>query len=322
MAKILVLTDLAPDDYAWKGAVAWQIILSLVQIQHEVRVLTLRENRNIPFTHPLLTVVQPVRSWRIEQLPQLLQALFSFKPDVIQTIGLGSSSLWPSLSVWPALTQVARLLPRLRRISTLFDEQDCRPKDPAFAWHKQADIVTVFSQRHQARLESRLQRSTQLLPFEAPPLLQCKTGEAPASTPQYVVVPAPVSEWQSFEIGLDMLNAFYQAHPTTQIHILGGWGDCTALQRKRGWQILAPAAQHLHMREDMGLQDFLTELRMADTLWLEVLPQESWSYLLALFIGRQLDKRLYLPSEWTPSLTPGSIANSLSRLYVEPGFRN
>jgi len=325
VARVLVLTDLSADDQSWKGPVAWQIILSLVQSQHEVRVLMPRSNQEIPFTHPLLTVVQPVTSWRLDQLPSLLRAVIQFRPDILQTFAPMASQTWPAMTVWPFLTRMAQLTPRLRRVSTLFDEHDCRLKDGSYEWHRSADVITLFSQRHQARLESRIHRATHLLPLELPsPHVQLTstarevgpTAEA-ESTPRRVLVPAPVSEWRFHSTGLEMLVAFQQRHPECETYVLGGWGSWTPHERKIGWKILEPIGSRVHLVEDLRWSAFRQELSKADTVWMETLSQESWRYLLTLHLARQENRRLFLPSEWTPSLTGGSTANFLSRLYAE-----
>jgi hypothetical protein len=99
---------------------------------------------------------------------------------------------------------------------------------------------------------------------------------------------------------------------------MGGWGNWDSHQRKEGWRVLEPIASSVHIIDDLTWARFQEELARADALWLEVLAQESWRYLLSTMLGRERGLRLFLPSEWTPSLTGGSTANSLSRLYAGP----
>lgn len=310
MARVLVLTDLNPQDTQWKGAVSWRIIQSLAESQHEVLVVTPLALENITLTHSRLTVTRPISSWRADQMIPLSRVLLRFRPQVIHTFALEPSRMWPNLTLWPYLTALTKMVPKLRRISTLFDEADAPLGHPGFEWHQTADAVTVFCERHRARLEARLKRSIQVVPLEEMPEIAMEPVVG------RVLVPAAVSEWTHPETGLQLLAGFCERHPEARPYILGGWGDWTALQRKEGWRLLEKVSERVHMSEELPLAEFSGELRASSALWLEPLAQDSWRYLLSSHLARQMNKQVYLPNEWSPALTRGSTANSLSRLYL------
>jgi hypothetical protein len=145
-------------------------------------------------------------------------------------------------------------------------------------------------------------------------------GEVKSTSPDAparVLIPAPVSEWRFPQTGLEMLLGFHRRNPNCEIHIMGGWGSWTAHEKKQAWQTLESIISHVHIIDDLTWTRFQQELSCSDTLWLEPLAQESWRYLLSVMLGKEQGLKMYLPSEWTPTLTHGSTANSLSRLYAE-----
>jgi hypothetical protein len=330
MARVLVFTDRDADDADWKGALSWRIILSLAESQHEVMVATPLPTERVPFTHPRLTVTRPLTSWRADQILPLTRAFLTFRPQAVQTFALAPSVRYSALSLWPYLSGMCKMFPNMRRVSTLFDENDCHPGDAGFVWHQQADAVTVFCERHRARIEPRLKRTVHVVPMEntisTGPEPELERDLNPAThveplTVLRVLIPAPVSEWNYPESGLALLADFCARYPDHEVQILGGWGDWSPSQRKAGWLTLEKVSARVHLRDAPSLAQFTEALTGAQALWLEPLKQDSWRYLLAAQLGRQMNKHLFTPNSWTPSVTWGSTANSLSRLYLQPGAR-
>ena len=310
MSRVLVFTDRDSEDRGWKGALIWQIILSLAESQHEVLVATPLESGRTAVTHPRLTVTRPVTSWRADQIVPLTRLLFTYQPQVIQTFALKTSRLWPALSVWPYLQGLCRTMPHVQRISTLFDEDDAITTDASFRWHQSANAVTVFSEHQRARCEHRFGRQVLVVPMEITPITK------PPSPLRGVVVPAPVSEWHDPEGGLMRLARLCTEEQSYDVHILGGWGDWTARERKQGWLRLQKVAERVHFHPDFSLSEFATIAQTAERLWLEPLHQSSWRYLLATTLGTQYERKMTLPGAWVPSVSAGSTANSLSRIYL------
>ncbi len=313
MGRVLVFTDRAPEDGSWKGALIWQIILSLAESQHEVLVASPLEG--LTLTHPRLTLTRPVNSWRADQILPLSRLLLSWQPQVIQTFALAPSRLWPSLTVWPYLMGMLKALPHIQRVSTLFDEDDIEAGSASFLWHRSAQAVTVFSERQRTRAEVRLGRKVSLVPLETPPV-------AAAHLNSGVVVPAPVSEWANPDLGLQRLARFCAEDLSRQVHVLGGWGDWTAARRKRGWITIQEAAERIHFHPNFDYHSFSGCIRSSEALWLEPLRPDSWRFLLATHLGAEHGRKMILPGVWAPTVTPGSTANSLSRIYVGMGSQN
>lgn len=312
MSRVLVFTDRDSEDSGWKGALIWQTILGLAESQHEVMVASPLESDRAGFTHPRLTVTRPVTSWRADQIVPLTRLLFTYQPQVIQTFALKTSAFWPALSVWPYLQGLCRTMPHLQRISTLFDEDDAATADATFRWHQSAHTVTVFSEHQRARCEQRFGRQAIVVPMEITPLI------AQSSPLSGVIVPAPVSEWHDPQGGLLRLARFCGEDQSLNVHILGGWGDWTARQRKQGWICLQKVAERVRFHPDFSFNEFATIAQTAERLWLEPLRQDSWRYLLATTLGAKYGRKMTLPGGWTPSVNAGSTANSLARIYLKP----
>jgi hypothetical protein len=311
MARIMTLTDCAPDDTGWKGAISWRIIQALAESHHEVLVLTTLDLERIQLTHPRLTVTRPIQTWRVDQLPKLTKILLTYKPQIIHTFALTPSRLWPALTIWPYFNSICALIPGLKRVATLFDAQDASASDPAYKWLEGSKPITVFSEEHRAALSRQLDRSIEVVPLD----LESDTGDTKSVVNARILIPAAVSEWQDPHQGLRHLVEYLLRRPETSAQIVGGWGDLPHSERKVGWQILEGVAARVMMLEHLSLKRFLPELEASDELWLEPLRRDSWKFLLCMRLAQQMHKRLFVSSPITLALPSGSTANSLSRLY-------
>jgi hypothetical protein len=219
MARLLVLTDRPPNDADWKGALTWRIILALAESHHEVLVLTPVPLAEIPTTHPRLTVVNPVGSWRVDQFPKMARVFLSYQPQVVHSFAFRPSRLWSTLSVWPMLHALSVMLPGAARFSTFFDPSDCSKADEI--WHRGSARITVFSEEHRAPVAALLGRPVDVVPLD---LEQLGDMGAQAAGSGRVLVPAAVSDWENPSSGLDHLAAFLRRHPENSVHVIGGWG--------------------------------------------------------------------------------------------------
>jgi|GEM_PF-5031255 len=309
MARVLVLTDRHPLDPDWKGAVAWNLILSLSESQHQVLVLTTQDPETIPISHPRLTIARPAKSWDARQLPKFLQGILLFRPEVIHTFAVKPSRLWKGLSIWPYLHTACRLIPGLQRFSTVFESSDLPENDPSWAWHMGSRRTVVFSGEQKLAMENR-NRSAEVSPLEieAPTEFDDEEPGVP-----YILVPAPVSEWNNPQRDLLMLARHLEQNPDLHAHVSGGWGDWPTSSRRIAWSKMMPVADRLHMLEPLSLPQVVREARRARSLWCEPLVQDSWRSLLAA----QLARALNVPAQGgRPALDQGSTANFLSRLFA------
>lgn len=309
MARVLVLTDRHPLDPDWKGAVAWKLILALSEAQHQVLVLTTLNPDSISITHPRLTIARPAKTWDARQLPKFLQGILLFKPEVIHTFALKPSRLWKTLTVWPYLHGACRVLPGLKRYSTVFETGDLPEGDPSWAWHLGSRRTVVFSEEQKRSLEN-LNRSAEVSPLELEAPAGIKT--APPEDP-YVLVPAPVGEWTHPQRDLLLLTRYLEDHPGTHARVAGGWGDWPASSRRIAWSKMMAIAPRLHLLEPLTLPQLMSEAAGAETLWCEPLDPDSWRGLLAAELARALN----VPKRGgRPALPPGSSTNFLSRLFA------
>ncbi|MGE4132523.1 MAG: hypothetical protein AB7F86_12845 [Bdellovibrionales bacterium] len=279
MAKILAIVDREPPDPDWKGAFAWQSILSLAESQHEVLVMTTAKPEVLEISHPRLTIARPCESWSLRATWPVLQTVLSFQPQIIHTFALKPpSSSWNS--IWPLIQSLGQALPAVRTYSTRFDEFDFAPFSPAEP------------------------------PIEWPSPLD---ESAARWEPKRVLIPAPVSEWQSFSLDLLMLADFLEQHTEWEAEIIGGWGDLNLLARREGWQWLGPSASRVRMSEPLGLTQFCQKLAGASALWLRGLDPRQWRSRISGHLATELNIPVLGPLD---TLSLGSTSNYLSRLYL------
>lgn len=312
MARVLVLTDRPVHDSEWKGFYIWNVILSLAESQHEVLVLTTLDPSEINVSHPRLQIAQPASHWRVDQLTKWTQAIMQFRPEIVHTFALNPQNLWSGLTVWPYLYGVLQAFPRVRRISTFFDEDDISLSSTGF-WHTGADQWTLFMPSSEDLAKSCYKGPIDLAPLEL------NTPEenlpAPSESRRVVVIPAPVSEWVHPQLDLFLLNDFLERSPQTEVHIVGGWGTTSLLDRKTGWQSLSPHVHRVQMLGEHTPAQFMKTLSRSHGIWLGALSPKKWKHFLSAQLAHQM--RLPVFGGVVP-LVSGSTANFLSRLYSTP----
>lgn len=312
MAKLAVLTDRQPDDTDWKGAFIWRLILSLAESQHEVLVLTTQDPMEIPITHPLLTIAQPAESWRLDKLPKWAQALIQFRPEIIHTFALQPQRTWSQLTIWPYLHSALTAFPQVRRFSTLFDLEDMDSRDSSWIWHQGSQSLSVFSTEHKKEARSVFASSIEVAPLE----LEIPDHFFVKEDQNYLLIPAPVSEWVAPNEDLTLLARELEREPELRAKIVGGWGDCLASERRRGWEILSAVAGQVQMLDPVPFPGLVQLTAQATALWLRTLAPHSWRANLTRQVAESLGKKVYGPQQ---ERLMGSTANFISRLYTLPG---
>jgi hypothetical protein len=274
---LAVIVDRPPDDPEWKGAIAWNIILSLAESQHEVLALTTCDLSEIEISHPRLNMARPAPSFSLRHLPKWLRAIFQFQPEVIHTFALKLQGP-RALTVWPLLESGLSVMPRVRRFSTALSDSDLLPFPAVSA------------------------------PFELP------SGTATGEKSSTVLIPAAVSEWPRWQESLLLLNEFLMSNRELHVEILGGWGDLPLSDRRNGWQMLENVVQQVHMRDALSFTEFIEAARVSGGIWLRSLPSNSWRALVATYTAKELGLPTWGD---LPELKTGSTANFLSRLYSQ-----
>lgn len=318
MARLAVLTDRLPSDTDWKGAHIWRLILALAESHHEVTVFTPLDPALIDCEHPRLNIARPADSWRLDRLLPWLQALMSFKPEVIHTFAPRPNSTWPTLTIWPYLNSAFQMLPDVQRVCTLFEAADLTEARAAGPWLKGAHRWTLFSQSHRAALGTTFRGDIEIAPIEnhwpalssiddAKNLNQTGEGE------RHILIPAPVSTWRQPAVDLCLLADFLQHNKEVNVEILGGWGAMTSAQKREGWEILSSVTHQIRLSpltDFTGLQKKIAE---ADAIWLRTLAPETWVCFVSQQLAEQYQKPVYGVKM---QLTGGSTANFMSRLYT------
>lgn len=309
MARVLILTDRHPEDADWKGAMAWSLIRSLCESQHQVLVLTTLDPESISISHPRLTLARPAPSWAVSHLPQFIQAIMLFNPDVIHTFALKPSRLWKNLTLWPYLNVGCRILPRAKRFSIVFEASDLSAEDASLVWLQGSEQTVVFSPEHKAALAEKLGPSIEISPFE----IDMRPEHSREKDHPFILVPAPVGEWRNPQRDLLMLAKHLSENPDLHAYIAEGWGDWPASSRRQAWAKMMNIADRLHMLEPMTFSGLLSQAARAQALWCEPLLKDSWRDLIASHVSQSLNIPAY---GLRPALAMGSTANFLSRLFA------
>lgn len=311
MARVAVLTDRTAQDPSWKGAYIWQTIGHLAESQHEVIVFTTGDLDQIPITHPRLSVARPAPNFHVDRLKPWSQALIQFRPEVIHTFALNESAVWPSLTVWPYLDALCRVLPGVKRFSTLFEIEDF---STASSWHLGSQAWTVFSVLHAASAKALYSGRVELAPIDELKPLSSFADDAEMDRVD-LLIPAPVSQWQSPLRDLQKLANKLAQNPALTVCILGGWGELPLRERRQGWGELASVAARVRMTDGASLLHFLKHAKSASQLMLETLDPESWRTLLSRQMAVQIGLE-YVGDRMGPVAPMGSTANFLSRIYL------
>lgn len=311
MARVAVLTDRLPNDPSWKGAYTWEIIRGLVESQHEVAVFTTADPDRIPLVHPRLTVARPASTFTAEKMPRWSRALLSHQPQVVHTFALQPSTLWPALTIWPYMDALCKIVPGLKRVTTMFESSDFSDRAAVHPWYVGSDAWTVFSPDQEISARDVFPGRIDLAPLED---LIDGAREGHFEEIGYTFVPAPVSEWSNAVHGLWRLADDVHRRPETTVYINGGWGDLGLQARRRGWNILREIADRVRLIEEQPLPRFIDRARAASRLWVESLDPRSWRHIMSVRIARHLNKEM-VGGPVAPALASGSTANFLSRVY-------
>ncbi len=346
MARLLVFADREPGDAEWKGSVVWDTIQSLAEAHHEVLALTPLDLSLLEsVSHPRLTLAQPAPSFGLRYMGRWLRAILQFQPQIVHTFALrgdrppdtgGSmrksdmngrrefSGVWASalrladqVSAWPAMVQSLNAFPGVQRWSTVLDERDFAPfrvvRSPlelrVLGARSGSDEERAAGDESHEWLDSLpqdLSDSTSGLvsPSDHSPLFPFAN---------YLVIPAPVSEWSRPQVDLLMLVDFLENNADIGACVVGGWGDWDLRQRRDGWNLLGALSARVHLTAPMNLDGLASLAQMSRGLWLRPLAPSSWRAIVA----HRLADTFSLPTHGTParSLPSGSTANFLSRLY-------
>ena len=301
MARVAVLIDRAPGDPDWKGGAAWTIINALSESQHDVQVFTPLNPDRLGVIHPRVNVARPAKNFALTTMVSWGRALAQYQPDVIHTFA-PHSARFPKLTIWPYLEGLAPVLPRARRLVTLFDASDVSRDHVAARWvggHARwsvfdPDLTLSDDHRHEF---DRL-NVDDVLPAPAPVPADPTAETAPT------LVPAPLSEWVDVDRAVANLASALRDDPNLRVRIIGGWGDTPPSERRRVWTTLGDLGARVHLGEALSLAEFVRDARAAQGLWTEALRPGSWRALVAARVraGRS-----------------GDTINQLSRIYSTAG---
>ncbi len=111
MARIAFFTESLPPAGDVIGRFAWDLIYSLADQQHDIRVFStyVSERQELPASHSRIEIVRPFRRWGITELPKIVPSLLAFRPEVMHVIQ-------PHREALRGLTNAMELLPAMKPV--------------------------------------------------------------------------------------------------------------------------------------------------------------------------------------------------------------
>ena len=264
MARIAFFTEKLPPDQDPVAGFAYDLIRSLADQSHEIRVYsTYRPGEELPPPHPRIEILRPFKNWSWLEVPGLLPLLFDFRPEVMHFIQPRSEALRGLTNAMSAITGFVPLLGRPAVVSSFYD---FRKRDVAQnrLLLGASDVVTVSnepqsklledfiratsfkSSRPQTRPQARRQPTEiELLPVPAVGV----RGDAAVSEPStldgapwptrfsdgrsIVFIPGDVSDHEDPRLLFEELGRVLSARDEAAIVIGGGWGSIAPRERHR-----------------------------------------------------------------------------------------
>jgi hypothetical protein len=251
MAKIIFFTENLPSENDPISGFSYELMRSLAESQHEVRVLTTyRQDDPLPPTVAHLEILRPFKKWSWLEVPAVMPILMQFAPDILHFIQPHGKALEGWTNAMTALPATAPFIGRPSVVTSFFDV-----RAQTLAAHKplllSSDAVTTTNASQLARLREFLEKSgheplTEVIP--APSLsLETSFSESseaivdevlsPAieaffsSRSKAVFIPGDVDQLENPPAVFRLLRDFLLRFPDAGAMVGGGWGKLKSLTR-------------------------------------------------------------------------------------------
>lgn len=129
MARIAFFNERLPPDPDPVSAFSYELIRSLADQQHEIRVFTTyRPDQELPPPHPRIQILQPFKNWSWLEIPRVVPILMEFRPEIIHIVEPRAEALHGLTNAMSALPTLAPLLNNPPIVTSLYDLRSDRLK--------------------------------------------------------------------------------------------------------------------------------------------------------------------------------------------------
>jgi glycosyltransferase involved in cell wall biosynthesis len=262
MARIAFFTESLPPSGDVIGRFAWDLIYSLANQQHEIRVFSTyrSEHQILPPSHPRIEILRPFRKWGLLELPKILPSLMSFRPEVIHVIQPHDESLMGLTNAMDLLPALKPVLGKPALIASFFDVSEKN-----FKKHRvllsQVDAITVSNREQQDLFTNYFLKIGDQPLLEVVPLGFARASENASlisadeividessgsehldnlllDYPNIIAVGGPIESHKHPQTTFKALALTLGRLPNTAAVILGGWGPLPIRLRHECEQIL------------------------------------------------------------------------------------
>lgn len=250
-ARIAFFTERLPPDEDPISAFSYELMRSLAEQQHEIRVFsTYREGDALPPALPRLEILRPFRRWNWFELPRVIPILMQFRPDILHVIQPRAEALEGFTNAMSALPGLAPLSGRPSIVTSVYD---LRPESlkAQRALLLASDAVTAPTQPQLEMIKAYAEKfrhhpAMTLLPVSGD---TCSSGASvsangndPTSSsdalldfmerhPKTIFVPGDISELRSVSDLFTTLAELTHRIPGSAVVFGGGWGSLGPLKR-------------------------------------------------------------------------------------------
>ncbi len=308
MARIAFFVESLPPAGALTAQMGWDLIRSLADQQHEIKVLsTFREGAQLPESHPRIEILRPFRSWRFSELVRLMPMLFEFRPEILHLIQPHQTRPAPLLHALDFIPGLAPLLGNPHTVVSYFDFEDVNLRR-ASVLLSAVDALTVANTKQLQFIQEQFRWTT------PPPIdiVAAGSGQSNGSTaraptgqeesglhlafqdllarfPGVVVVPGPLDQHEDLGFTCDLIATCLKLFTECSVVISGGWGSLAKISKARiEERILEPSFGRRVLMTGPSSPDLMgTFFKHATCVLLAPLRDSSFALTEALQVLRQ-----------------------------------
>lgn len=286
MAKIAFFTERLPPDTDPIAGFSFELIRSLADQQHEIRVFsTYREGAELPAKHPRIEILRPFRRWSWLELPRLLPLLLDFQPDVLHMIQPRNEAFGGLANAMTAIPGFGPLIGRPVIVSSFYDLRSENMK--AHRWLLMSSDAITVSNDPQLKLIGQyamgLGRTphVSILPVPATALLNAAVEPSwpealmNFSAADWIFVPGDVSEHRDIEQLFKEFAIVLRELPDLAIVFGGGWGRIPRRQRHALMRIFGDNGARVLLTGPLAIEQERMCLSRARLTFTASLPAES-----------------------------------------------
>lgn len=290
MARIAFFNERLPPDPDPISGFSYELIRSLADQQHEIRVFTTyRPNRELPPPHPRIQILQPFKNWSWLEIPRVIPILMEFRPEIIHVVESRAEALHGLTNAMSTLPTLAPLLNNPPIVTSFYDLRSDRLKKHRFLLYA-SDAVTVSNESQLRILNEFYSLSAKkpevvLLPLPAS-LSHATEGQTPsssiletlkdlASTRLLIFVPGDVEIHPDPVALFQALHSVLLRHPDAAVVIGGSWSGIPRRTRRDLMRIFEPTGDRVIFTGRLTETEEKQCLAHAKFVFLASLPPET-----------------------------------------------